>query len=197
MEKLQLMMFEVLNFKLKFSQKVIEQYFNTVSARFGGQSQIEKEMRAFISDSQKQQEIISDTKHIAYDEFKLLAQMQLRHDITKLQRWIKENPNSPFLTGYQIALKYLEEIIKERKSYALPLQVSEAEYNMIKAILGSQIDDESDLRQTINGVDCPTICMVFRTMICFNDNLLANKFNYDEAKDTVKTIFKLCVKCAV
>ena len=109
----------------------------------------------------------------------------------------KENPKSPFLTGYQIALKYLEEIGKEHKSFNLPLQVSEAEYNMIKAILCSQIDDESDLRQTINGVDCPTICMVFRTMICFNDSLLANKFNYDEAKDTVKTIFKLCVKCAV
>lgn len=197
MEKLQLMMFEVLNFKLKFSQKVIEQYFNTVTARFGSKSQIEQEMRAFVSDSQKQQEIISDPKHIAYDEFKLLAKMQLKYDIAKLQRWIKESPNSPFLTGYQIALKYMEEIGKEHKSFNLPLQVSEAEYNMLKAILGSQIDDENGIRQTSKGVDCPTICMVFRTMICFNDSLLANKFNYDEAKDTVKTIFKLCVKCAV
>lgn len=197
MEKLQLMMFEVLNFKLKFSQKVIEQYFNTVTTRFGSDSQIEQEMRAFVSDSQKQQEIISDPKHIAYDEFKLLAKMQLKYDIAKLQKLIKENPNSPFLTGYKIALKYLQELSKEHKSFNLPLQISEAEYNMIKAILNSQIDDESGIRQTSKGVDCPTICMVFRAMICFNDSLLANKFNYDEAKDTVKTIFKLCVKCAV
>ncbi len=197
MEKLQLMMFEVLNFKLKFSQKVIEQYFNTVTARFGSKSQIEQEMRSFVSDSQKQQEIISDPKHIAYDEFKLLAKMQLKYDIAKLQKLIKENPNSPFLTGYQIALRYMKEINKEHKSFNLPLQISEAEYNMIKAILGSQVDDENGVRQTSQGVDCPTICMVFRTMICFNDSLLANKFNYEEAKDTVKTIFKLCIKCAV
>ena len=197
MEKLQLMMFEVLNFKLKFSQKVIEQYFSTVRTRFGSKSPMEQEMRSFVSDSQKQQEIISDPKHIAYNEFKLLAKMQLKYDIAKLQRWIKESPNSPFLTGYKIALKYLEEIGKEHKSFNLPLQVSEAEYNMLKAILGSRIDDESGIRQTSQGVDCPTICMVFRTMICFNDSLLANKFNYEEAKDTVKTIFKLSVKCAV
>ena len=197
MEKLQLMMFEVLNFKLKFSTKVTDLYFDTVSARFGSKSQIEQEMRTFISDSQKQQEIISDPKHIAYEEFKLLAKMQLKHDIAKLQKLIKENPNSPFLTGYQIALKYLEELNKEHKSFNLPLQISEAEYNMIKAILGSQIDDESGVRQTSKGVDCPTICMVFRTMICFNDSLLANTFNYNEAKNTVKTIFKLCIKCAV
>ena len=190
-------MFEVLNFKLKFSQKVIEQYFSTVRTRFGSKSPMEQEMRSFVSDSQKQQEIISDPKHAAYNEFKLLAKMQLKYDIAKLQRWIKESPNSPFITGYKIALKYLEELNKEHKSFNLPLQVSEAEYNMLKAILGSQIDDENGIRQTSQGVDCPTICMVFRTMICFNDSLLANKFNYDEAKDTVKTIFKLCVKCAV
>ena len=197
MEKLQEMMFEVLNFKLKFSSKIIELYFNTVTIRFGNNSKIEKEMRLFISDSQKQQEIIGNPKHIAYNEFKLLARMQLKYDISKLQRLIKENPESPFISGYQSALKYMEEISKERKSYVLPLQISEAEYDMLKAILSSQIDEESDLRQTIKGVDCPTICMVFRTMICFNDSLLANKFNYDEAKDTVNTIFKLCVKCAV
>ena len=197
MEKLQLMMFEVLNFKLKFSQKVTEQYFNTVITRFGSKSQIEQEMKAFVSDSHKQQEIISNPQHIAYPEFKRLAQMQLQYDISKLKRWIKESPNSPFITGYQIALKYMEEIGKEHKSFNLPLQVSEAEYNMLKAILGSQVDDENGIRQTSQGVDCPTICMVFRTMICFNDSLLANKFNYEEAKDTVKTIFKLSVKCAV
>ena len=191
MEKLQLMMFEVLGFKLKFSQKVTEQYFNTVTTRFGSGSQIEQEMRSFVSDSQKQQEIISNPKHIAYNEFKLLAKMQLKQDIAKISKKISDNKKPEFLKGYQFALAYLQATATANN---LSEQDQTAAYQFFQAIQDSEINPESSYRQTTKGVDSSTIRIVFRTMICFNEALVANKANYIEAKNTVKTLFKLCVK---
>lgn len=197
MEKLQSMMFEAIGYKLKFSKAVTEHYFHVLTTRFGRNSEMEQQMRLFITDAEKQQEVIGDNKHMAHEEFRRLAQMQLNYDIEKLQRQIAERPGSPFLKGYQVALNYLQAISQLKYArVVLPTLISNSEYEMLKAINDSDIEEESDQRKTISGVDCQTICIVFRTMICFNDSLLANQFNYQEAKDTVKTIFKLCVKCA-
>lgn len=197
MEKLQSMMFEAIGFRLKFSKKVTERYFNVLTTRFGNNSAIEEQMRAFVSEPEKQKEIISDSKHPAYEEFRRLAQMQLNYDIEKLQRQIAENRDSAFLTGYKVALEYLQAVDKLKDARVmLPALVSTAEYQMLKAITDSNIDTKNNERKTVCGVDCQTICIVFRTMICFNESLMSNQFNYQEAKDTVKTIFKLCVKVA-
>lgn len=198
MEKLQLMMFEAIGYKLKFSKAVTERYFNVLMTRFGRDSEMEQQMRSFVTDTKKQQEIIGDNKHVAHEEFRRLAQMQLNYDIEKLQRQIAERPNSPFIKGYQVALNYLQAISQLKDARViLPTLISNTEYEMLKAINDSHIEEEADPRKTICGVDCQTICIVFRTMICFNDSLLANQFNYQEAKDTVKAIFQLNVKCAI
>ena len=194
MEKLQLMMFEAIGYKLTFSPKVIKNYFSILFTRFGANSEMEKQMKAFIASRNKQEEIISDHKHMAHEEFKRLAQMQLKDDIRKLQQQIAQQPSSPFVSGRQTALRYLEAINELRKvGYIIPQQIANAEYEMITAINESIIDDDSDPKITSHGVDCPTINLIFRTMICYNDSLQANPFNYQEAKETVKAIFKLCI----
>ena len=197
MEKLQSMMFEALGFRLKFSKRVAEHYFQTLAMRYDKNSQMEQDMKAFVTEPEKQKEIIGNKKHPAYEEFRRLAQMQLDYDIEKLQGQIAANPNSPFIKGYKVALEYLLAVNKIKDArVTLPSLISTTEYQMLKAITDSDIETTSNARKTICGVECQTICIVFRTMICFNDNLLANEFNYQEAKDTVKTIFKLNVKCA-
>lgn len=197
MEKLQLMMFEAIGYQLKFSKAVTERYFHVLTTRFGRNSEMEQQMKTFVTNTEKQQEVIGDNKHMAHEEFRRLAQMQLNYDIEKLQRQIAESPNSPFQKGYRVALAYLQAVnhLKDAR-VVLPTLVSNTEYEMLKAINESDIEVETDQRKTISGVDCQTICIVFRTMICFNESLLANQFNYQEAKETVKAIFKLCVKCA-
>ena len=107
MEKLQLMMFEAIGYKLKFSQKVTERYLDVLGVRFGKNSEMEQLMKTFISDRSTQEEIISNSRHKAYNEFRLLAKMQLKYDIEKLQKQIAEQASSPFLIGYQAALAYL------------------------------------------------------------------------------------------
>ncbi|MCX4349941.1 MAG: hypothetical protein OSJ76_09245, partial [Alphaproteobacteria bacterium] len=97
MEKLQLMMFEAIGYKLTFSPKVIKNYFSILITRFGANSEMEKQMKAFIASRNKQEEIISDHKHMAHEEFKRLAQMQLKDDIRKLQQQIAQQPSSPFV----------------------------------------------------------------------------------------------------
>ena len=194
MEKLQLMMFEAIGYKLTFNPEVTKRYFNILQTRFGKNSEMEKHMNGFVTDGNKQQEIISDHKHMAHEEFKRLAQMQLKDDIRKLQQQIAQQPSSPFVSGRQTALRYLEAINELRKvGYIIPQQIANAEYVMITAINESIIDDDSDPKITSSGVDCPTINLVFRTMICYNDSLQTNAFNYLEAKETVKAIFKLCI----
>ena len=103
MEKLQLMMFEAIGYKLKFSQKVTERYLDVLGVRFGKNSEMEQLMKTFISDRSTQEEIISNSRHKAYNEFRLLAKMQLKYDIEKLQKQIAEQASSPFLIGYQAA----------------------------------------------------------------------------------------------
>ena len=49
MEKLQLMMFEAIGYKLKFSQKVTERYLDVLGVRFGKNSEMEQLMKTFIS----------------------------------------------------------------------------------------------------------------------------------------------------
>lgn len=83
MEKLQLMMFEAIGYKLKFSQKVTERYLDVLGVRFGKNSEMEQLMKTFISDRSTQEEIISNSRHKAYNEFRLLAKMQLKYDIEK------------------------------------------------------------------------------------------------------------------
>lgn len=73
MEKLQLMMFEAIGYKLKFSQKVTERYLDVLGVRFGKNSEMEQLMKTFISDRSTQEEIISNSQHKAYNEFRLLA----------------------------------------------------------------------------------------------------------------------------
>jgi len=194
MEKLQLLMFELIGFKLKFNPEVINNYFTILITRFGTNSEMEKQMRAFITERNKQEEIISDHKHMAYEEFKRLAQMQLKKDIRLLRQQVTEQPASPFISGRKTALRYLEAINDEKKDgFIIPQQIANAEYEIITAINESVIDDDSAPQITSNGVDCPTINLIFRTMICYNDSLLANPFNYQEAKEVVKAIFKLSI----
>ena len=198
MEKLQLMMFEAIGYKLKFSQKVTEHYLDVLGVRFGKNSEMEQLMKTFISDRSTQEEIISNSRHKAYNEFRLLSKMQLKYDIEILQKEIAEQASSPFLIGYQAALAYLTAVQKITETYTLlPADVSNAEYRMLHAIWDSDIETESNHRKTTCGVDCQTICIVLRTMICFNNSLLANRFNYNEAKNTVKMLFQLDIKCAV
>ncbi len=194
MEKLQLMMFEAIGYKLTFNPEVTKRYFNILQTRFGKNSEMEKHMNGFVTDGNKQQEIISTHKHPAHEEFRRLAQMQLKEDIRLLQRQIAEQAASPYLQGYKTALRYLEAICKlQENPYIVPHQVTNAEFEMIKAINEAVIDDDSDPKISSSGVDCPTINLVFRTMICYNDSLQTNAFNYLEAKETVKAIFKLCI----
>ena len=54
MEKLQLMMFEAIGYKLKFSQKVTERYLDVLGVRFGKNSEMEQLMKTFISDRSTQ-----------------------------------------------------------------------------------------------------------------------------------------------
>ncbi|MCX4276189.1 MAG: hypothetical protein OSJ27_10535, partial [Candidatus Gastranaerophilales bacterium] len=97
MEKLQLMMFEAIGYKLTFNPEVTKRYFNILQTRFGKNSEMEKHMNGFVTDGNKQQEIISDHKHMAHEEFKRLTQMQLKEDIRKLQQQIAQQPSSPFV----------------------------------------------------------------------------------------------------
>ena len=97
MEKLQLMMFEAIGYKLKFSQKVTERYLDVLGVRFGKNSEMEQLMKTFISDRSTQEEIISNSRHKAYNEFRLLAKMQLKYDIEKLQKQIDDMENSTSL----------------------------------------------------------------------------------------------------
>ena len=62
MEKLQLMMFEAIGYKLKFSQKVTERYLDVLGVRFGKNSEMEQLMKTFISDRSTQEEIISNSQ---------------------------------------------------------------------------------------------------------------------------------------
>lgn len=188
------MMFEAIGYKLTFNPEVINNYFTILITRFGANSEMEKQMRAFIAERNKQEEIISDHKHIAHEEFKRLAQMQLKEDIRLLQQQITEQPDSPFISGRKTALRYLKALNGIKKAgFVIPQKIANAEYEMITAINEAVIDDDSDPKVTCSGVDCPTINRVFHTMICYNDSLLANPFNYREIKEAIKAIFKLCI----
>ena len=59
MEKLQLMMFEAIGYKLKFSQKVTERYLDVLGVRFGKNSEMEQLMKRLLTGkSQKRHRVL-------------------------------------------------------------------------------------------------------------------------------------------
>ena len=118
MEKLQLMMFEAIGYKLKFSQKVTERYLDVLGVRFGKNSEMEQLMKTFISDRSTQEEIISNSRHKAYNEFRLLAKMQLKYDIEKNNKHdITHFPPFPAWCGHTL-LDVPRQFVERHKRHA-------------------------------------------------------------------------------
>lgn len=198
MEKLQSMMFEAIGYKLVFSEEVQSRYISTVETRFDKDSEMKQKMYDFMFKTECQKEVLANSKHKLYPEFQVLAKMQLAYDLAAMEKKIKEiSLRDPFYLGNLRSYKYLKALEESRHSrITIPSYLQEKELEILQAIQESHINVDDDKCPTSSGVDIPTIRMVFRTMICFNESLLANRYNYDEAKETIKTIFKLGVKVA-
>ena len=196
MDKLQLLMFDCIGGKLKFTESVVDRYFQVLVTRYGEGSDMERQMKDFVLDPEVQKTVIGDSSHEAFEEFRHLAKMQLRYDIKKLQRQVKKQSSTLF-PGYQAAKEYLENVPKvNNMSVATFSDLSAAEYHVFEVILSSEVslyDDEN----IVKGMDVKTIRLVLQTMICFNESLQACGFNYRKAEETAQVLSELSGICSL
>lgn len=197
MDKLQLLMFNLIGGKLQFDESVVKRYFQVLITRYGEGSDMERQMKDFVMDPEVQKVLIGNKAHKAFQEFRYLAEMQRRHDIKKLQWCVKKQQGSPLMPGYLAAKEYLEHIPKrERMVVAEFTALSSAEYHIFEVILDSEVSlyDEESISK---GMDLKTVRLVLQTMICFNESLLAKPYNYEKAEETVQVLSDLSFVCSL